>query len=228
MKIISLDLLKMSIFLRSQKWVAELVKNAKTTEVIKQAKTFGQKVSSYTDRLSARSGIRLTEDFAMQKGLNPNSGDSDIYTRRGHPLAVRLSRRSGCISACCQIKMSAILDMFSQERQTVYRQAAHFLTRRQTYVQALVLGVVKPTFKIKKIIGNVDSPGSYHAYHNNGMIKNHPVIELSSKRNFSPDYWNSVEMGTIISFICSFCEVVHHTGNKVYRGTTQRCFLRNI
>lgn len=59
------------------------------------------------------------EDFALQDGLIPLSEYSDIYARTGHPCRAdfeAFGRRIGVLPK----KMSAILDMFSQEQLSVY------------------------------------------------------------------------------------------------------------
>lgn len=59
------------------------------------------------------------DDFALQEGLIPPAEYSDIYARTGHPCRAdfeTFGRRIGVLSK----KMSAILDMFSQEQPAVY------------------------------------------------------------------------------------------------------------
>ncbi len=59
------------------------------------------------------------EDFALQEGLIPLAEYSDIYARTGHPCRAdfeMFGKRIGVLPK----KMSAILDMFSQEQPAVY------------------------------------------------------------------------------------------------------------
>lgn len=59
------------------------------------------------------------EDFALQEGLIPASEYSDTYARTGHPCREdfeTFGKRIGVLPK----KMSAILDMFSQEQPAVY------------------------------------------------------------------------------------------------------------
>ncbi len=59
------------------------------------------------------------EDFALQDGLIPLSEYSDIYARTGHPCRADFEVFGRRISVLPK-KMSAILDMFSQEQLSVY------------------------------------------------------------------------------------------------------------
>ncbi len=59
------------------------------------------------------------EDFALQEGLIPPAEHSDIYARTGHPCRAdfeTFGKRIGVLPK----KVSAILDMFSQEQPAVY------------------------------------------------------------------------------------------------------------
>lgn len=59
------------------------------------------------------------EDFALQEGLIPPAEYSDIYARTGHPCHAdfeTFGKRIGVLPK----KMTAILDMFSQEQPAVY------------------------------------------------------------------------------------------------------------